>query len=244
MKCLSISDLHGLTVWQQINFDAYDRIIFIGDYTDSYEVNDETIYKNLNDIIQLRQQYPQKVVLLIGNHDAQYLHYPHYGCSGFRMWAQPSLSNLFARHKALFQIAHQEGAYLFTHAGVTNRWLARLLTQTGRQTSTITSDFNVADLLNDVHGQSQSVRDLLFEAGPRRGGSDPFSGPVWADRTETRADYLKGFHQVVGHTPTDDFLTIGDATGSITYTDVLQTKTAFYEFEMPDQVNPDDLLAY
>lgn len=234
MKILAISDLHGRTVWKQANVDVYDRVIFLGDYTDSYVEDDLTIFNNLSEIIQLKRREPDKFVLLIGNHDAQYLHFPHYRCSGFRAGAQSPLSSLFAKHESLFQVAYQQGAYLFTHAGVTNRWLARLLAKTENETLSITPNYDLAGLLNDVHHQSMQFRNLLFEVGPKRGGYDPFSGPVWADRSETKIDYLIGFHQIVGHTPVDDFMTFRGESGSITYTDVLQAKTQFYEIIIPD----------
>ena len=234
MKLLTISDLHGRTAWKEADFSAFDRVIFLGDYTDSYVVDDVTIFNNLSEIIQLKRRKPTKFILLIGNHDAQYLHFPHYRCSGFRAWAQPALSALLSRHEALFQIAHQEGPYLFTHAGVSNKWFARLLTKTQPNVDPITPDFDVATLLNGVHRQPLQIRNLLFEVGPKRGGMDSFSGPLWADRDETRTDFLAGFHQVVGHTPIHDITTYGDDAGSITYTDVLETRTRFHEIIIPD----------
>ena len=233
MKILTISDLHGRTVWKEANFDGYDRVIFLGDYTDGYVVDDETIYTNLQEIIALKRNAPDKFVLLIGNHDAQYLHFPQYRCSGFRQWAQPQLSNLFGTYESLFQIAYQQGAYLFTHAGVTNKWLMHFLKKAETETIAITNDYDLAGLLNEVH-QSVQFRDVLFDAGPKRGGYDPFSGPVWADRSETQIDALTGFHQIVGHTPVKDFTRFSGQSGSITYTDVLQTKTAFYDLIIPD----------
>ena len=234
MKLLTISDLHGRTTWKQADFSACDRVIFLGDYTDSFVVDDATIFNNLSEIIQLRRKQPTKFILLIGNHDAQYLHFPHYRCSGFRAWAQPALSTLFSKHESLFQIAYQEGPYLFTHAGVSSRWFSKLLAKTQTDGQPITPGFDVANLLNGVHRQSLRFRNVLFEVGPKRGGMDSFSGPVWADRDETRNDFLPGYHQVVGHTPIDDITTYGDEAGSITYTDVLETRTRFYELAIPD----------
>lgn len=234
MTILTISDLHGRTVWKEANIDGYDLVIFLGDYTDSYVFDDATIYANLNEIIQCKRRQPDKFVLLIGNHDAQYLHFPYYRCSGFRERAQPELSALLTEYKDLFQIAHQQGSFLFTHAGVTNKWLTRFLAQTGHNSREISPKANLAGLLNEANQQSGSDRDRLFEVGLVRGGSDAFSGPIWADRSETRTDFLTGFQQVVGHTPVTDFTTTGNETGFITYTDVLQTKTAFYEVIIPD----------
>ncbi|GAB3888183.1 metallophosphoesterase [Spirosoma agri] len=234
MNILTVSDLHGRTVWREADFNAYDQIIFLGDYTDGYGADDETIYANLLSIIELKQQQPDKFVLLVGNHDAQYLHYPNYRCSGFRPRAQPELSTLFETYADYFQIAHQIGAYLFSHAGVTNKWLARLLAKTDRNPVSITSGYALADLLNSVHKRPVQTQRILFEVGPRRGGYDPFSGPIWADQSESKVDYLLGFHQTVGHTPVEKFKTVGTSSGSITYIDVLQTKTAFYELIIPD----------
>ncbi|GAB2560728.1 metallophosphoesterase family protein [Spirosoma aerophilum] len=234
MKILAISDLHGRSVWQEANLDAYDQVVFLGDYTDSYVFDDDTIYSNLNTVIQRKMEAPDKFVLLIGNHDAQYLHYPLYRCSGFRQWSQLELSSLLIKHKDLFQIAHQQKNFLFTHAGVTNKWLAHFLAKTHNDTFTGMAEYDLAGLLNEAHGQSAKYRNLLFEIGPKRGGYDAFGGPVWADRSETRVDYLTGFHQVVGHTPVADFNKSGNEVSSITYTDVLQTKMAFYEVIIPD----------
>ena len=234
MNILTISDLHGRTVWRESDLTLYDKVIFLGDYTDSYTVDDETIYANLNEIIQLKRKRPKKFVLLIGNHDAQYMHFPYYRCSGFRSWAQPSLSNLFAKHGSLFQVAYQQGEYLFSHAGVTNQWLRHAQVKTGTDVTSVQADYDLAGFLNDIHRQPLQVRNLLFEVGPKRGGYDAYSGPVWADRSETKTDYLTGFQQIVGHTPVEDFTVIKSEFGSITYTDVLQTKTAFYEIIIPD----------
>lgn len=234
MRLLSISDLHGRDVWKTVDVNAYDRIVFLGDYTDSYDLDDNTIYVNLSEILALKQRMPDKITLLIGNHDAQYMYYPKYACSGFRPQAQEKLTELFVTHRACFQIAYQQGTYLFSHAGITTRWLATLLTQTGQARSDFRPSYNLADMLNQAHQQSDQLRDLLFAVGPVRGGYDPYGGPVWADRSESRVDYLTGFHQVVGHTPTKSFLTVGNKTSSITYTDVLRTKIAFYEVIIPD----------
>ncbi|GAB4023775.1 metallophosphoesterase [Spirosoma koreense] len=234
MKILTVSDLHGRAVWKQAPIDRYDLVIFLGDYTDSHVLDDETIYHNLQEIIQLKSASPNKYVLLIGNHDAQYLHFPHYRCSGFRSWAQPALSDLFGCHRSFFQIAHQQESYLFTHAGITNHWLKHLLAGLEQNELPITPEYNLATLLNQVHQQPHRVRKVLFDVGPRRGGYAPYGGPLWADRSETKADYLTGFHQVVGHTPIAEFTTLGDESGSITYTDVLQTQTTFYEITIPD----------
>lgn len=235
MKLITISDLHGRNNWLRITINHYDKIIFLGDYTDSYDLDDTAILENLQRIISLKEAHPDKVILLIGNHDAQYLHFPLYRCSGFRPSMQPALTELFTTHYNLFQIAFQEGAYLFTHAGISGRWLTglnlpglNLKLELNLLASGQGSQLNQLDqLLNTMH-QDQSRRTALFDVSYLRGGFHEAGGPLWADKRETSTDYVMGLQQVVGHTPVPHFLTIGDKTGSITYTDVLQTKEDFY----------------
>ena len=225
MNLIAIGDVHGRDAWKQANINEADRVIFLGDYTDNrYEFSDEEIYQNLEEIIKLKRSRPNKVVLLLGNHDAHYLHFPKYGCDSSRPSAQPALTALFIRHKSLFQIAYQKESYLFTHAGVSKHWYEYrkpYLEQTDANTT-------LADQLNSMH-QNEKTSPFLFEVGPRRGGHNRYSGPIWADRSETRDDYLPGYHQVVGHTPITKITTFGNESGSITYCDVTQTIVDFFE---------------
>lgn len=236
MKIITISDLHGRDNWRHIDVDQYDKVIFLGDYTDSYDLSDHLILKNLEQIIRLKSREPNKIVLLLGNHDIQYLHFPYYRCSGFRPSMQLQLTELFTKHEALFQIAHQEASYLFTHAGVSNRWLAHVPEADLRSKLELNLRAldQLADSMNKVHAH-RILRTSLFDVSYLRGGYEEAGGPVWADKRETSTDYIPGLHQVVGHTPVPEFITFGDQTGSITYTDVLQTQEAFYTIEIKEE---------
>lgn len=234
MNVLTIGDIHGRPDWKTIDFDQYDRVIFLGDYVDSHDLDDDIIFDNLVAIIEARLQHPNRITLLVGNHDVQYIHFPKFSCSGYRPQMRQTLTALFAEHRSLFAMAYQQGNYLFTHAGISNKWLKQFLARTGHTPAEMQGGFDLASLINRNYQQTDDLLNLLIAIGPDRGGSDPAGGPVWADRNETRRDYLAGFQQVVGHTPVPDFLTVGDAGGSITYTDVLGTKTAFYEINIPD----------
>ena len=73
MKTITIGDIHGRSDWQEIDPANYDKIIFVGDYVDSFTVSDIDIITNLLNIIQFKKDNMNKVVLLLGNHDLQYL---------------------------------------------------------------------------------------------------------------------------------------------------------------------------
>ena len=129
MKHIAIGDLHGRDTWQQVNTKLYDKVIFLGDYADSHALSDLVILENLKKIIALKKRQPGKVELLLGNHDAHYLHYPRFQCSGFRPTMQRDLTALFQKNADLFRIAYQKDNHLFTHAGVTNNWYTARLCQ-------------------------------------------------------------------------------------------------------------------
>ena len=68
-KILIIPDVHGRTFWKSaLRSGDYEKIVFLGDYTDPYEMEDITnreALKNFKSIIAFKQQNPEKVVLLL-----------------------------------------------------------------------------------------------------------------------------------------------------------------------------------
>lgn len=79
-KILIIPDVHGRKFWRRAIErglkENVDKIIFLGDYGDPYgseEISHKDALMELEDIIQFQENNPNKVVLLLGNHDAHYL---------------------------------------------------------------------------------------------------------------------------------------------------------------------------
>jgi len=228
MKHLIIPDLHGKDCWKDVNPFRYDKVIFLGDYVDHWTLPDRFIYQNLKEIIELKKENPEEIELLLGNHDVQYLHYPHYLCSGFRPSMQRALTLLFNEHRNLFTVAYQKDNYLISHAGVTNKWYKELLEL--RLVQQIRDDTDsVADLINKVEQTAQ--RWLLHQAGSSRGGQGP-GGITWADLKELKADMLEGYHQVVGHTVIPEVEVEVQEGRSATFIDVLDTYTYFHEVDL------------
>lgn len=228
MKHLIIGDLHGKDIWQKIDINRYDKIVFVGDYIDHWTLPDSTIRLNLENIIKLKRQYMEKFELLLGNHDIQYLHYPHYLCSGFRPSMQKSLSFLFKRNSDIFKVAYQRGNTIISHAGITNKWYSefsnhRIIKGMNNE------NWTIAELFNKV--ESTVHRWLLHQAGSSRGGEGP-GGITWADRTELIADMLDGYHQIVGHTVVPQLEFVQQEDRSATFIDVLDTMTYFHEIDI------------
>ena len=136
-----LPDVHGRLFWKepvQKYIDVVDRVVFLGDYLDPYgdeggDYDAESIFENLKEIVELKRNNMDKVVLLKGNHDQ------HYASELFNELAggtRQDRSNwnrnheFFKQNKDLFGIIHKEEVngipYIFSHAGVTLYWLKKV----------------------------------------------------------------------------------------------------------------------
>ena len=85
MKILVLGDIHGRLYWSDIiSKENPDKVIFLGDYVSTHEgIPAEQQMSNLEDILNYKDENPDRVVLLRGNHDTQHLGYPWAECSGW-----------------------------------------------------------------------------------------------------------------------------------------------------------------
>lgn len=229
MKHIIIGDLHGRDVWKRAPLDGDSMIVFLGDYVDSKYRSDHEILSNLKEIIAFKKSNPERVVLLIGNHDAHYIHYPYFPCPGFRPSAQFELTSLFSDHRHRFQLAYQVDNILFSHAGLTNTWLRRAKGDPIFNRYSY-PNLTLAETLNMVEWKSRAA--ILYAPCHYRTGENSDGGPVWADAQATIKDGLDGYHQVVGHTPMDEPSAYVWETGSVTYLDVLHKMIYFHEMDI------------
>jgi hypothetical protein len=223
MTAFVVGDIHGEDWWKTEIFGAKDlfeslrtgdesmyknfkfliqdwnKIIFVGDYVDSFHVSTPDMIDNLKDIILFARAFPEKVVLLLGNHDIQYIH-TQYRCSGFRAEAYFDFTELFRDNADLFKAAYLHGPYLITHAGVTDRFwniCEHQLNKSRDLYNYLDPNNNIADHLNFLYSSNFQP---LFYVGQARGGSSFYPGIFWADKRELTKDPLEGYSQIVGHT--------------------------------------------
>jgi predicted MPP superfamily phosphohydrolase len=219
MKTLVLGDTHGRPLWKEIVvYEQPDRVIFIGDYFDSYD--DFTAAEqmhNFKEITEYKLSGKAEVIMLIGNHDYHYMRgiTEHY--SGYQHGARPAIEQLLEDNKEHMQMCYQMGEYLFTHAGVSSEWL----------------DNNI--VMWDVENLEMYINDLWAYKPYLFGfvGYDPYGGstyasPIWirpmalqrANRDTLRTQFI----QVVGHTQVNYMDVEGKATGGrYHYIDALGT---------------------
>ena len=76
-KVLIIPDVHGRPFWRKAKekINSVDKVVFLGDYLDPYGyegITRENAIEEFKEIIQFKVDNPDKVILLLGNHDCAY----------------------------------------------------------------------------------------------------------------------------------------------------------------------------
>lgn len=122
-----VADSHGSAVPLGIareNIEASDKVIFLGDFFDHGEKEYEDQKNNFLDVMDFKKQNPEKVIILIGNHDANYI------LPELRKW-QPEhakkIENMILGNLQLIDFACLEGNWLFSHAGFSEVWMKNQL---------------------------------------------------------------------------------------------------------------------
>lgn len=217
---IAIGDIHGLETWKQIvRTHPGCKFIFLGDYLDPYNYIPETkLIANLQEIIELKRQLGDSVVLLLGNHDLHYMTQQAPRGSRYNPAIAKKAASLLSGNDGLFQYACEERGAVFTHAGIIHKWF--------------TDDFRgdlsqpIAAQLNQPKG---SQMEALFSLGYPRGGMRGDRGGIfWADDTELR-DPLHGVKQVAGHNRVTNIKTCtGDDDNEITFCDSLWNGNYLY----------------
>ncbi|WP_411823548.1 metallophosphoesterase [Leptospira sp. 'Mane'] len=235
---ISIGDIHGRSVWKNINPGDFEKIVFVGDYADSYDLPDEEIIENLKEIIAFKTANIDKVVLLLGNHDLMYLYpnVPNFFMGGYRSSYAKILQSIFQNSISLFQIAYQYRNFLWTHAGVNLGWYKSNL----KIIDELREKENIPEFCADVLTVmwEKGFVNELASIGPIRGGRDGYGGIFWSDYSENldsrNGAFLFGLHQIVGHSRLPDIETLKslDGKSSITHIDCLDRRIKFHQIEI------------
>lgn len=209
-RLIIIPDVHGRPFWREAVKDLDgpgregDKVVFLGDYVDPYQwegIFPVEAYEGLKDILDLKREYPGRVVLLLGNHDLGYL--DMHICLCRRDYSRATdLQHLFEENLDLFDLVHIDTVSgrtsLFSHAGIAEAWVRRWKDLFGKE-------FRPERLNELLHGDPAGRKALfraLADVSWYRGGSAPVGSPVWADVDEYLAgeSLLPGFYHIFGHT--------------------------------------------
>lgn len=202
-----IPDVHGRSFWEKPVQERLgkEHVLFLGDYLDPYEyegVPIEEVFHRFEEIIYLKQKYPEDVTLLLGNHD---LHYIDRALEGGRYDSLHANRNraAFLDNAALFQMANVQlvggTKILFTHAGVQIGWLAK-----HRSILDLEHAADIAESLNKLWWDEIRRPALLKALGDvpySRFGNCRYGSPIWNDVDDFTVgkEELPGYVQIFGH---------------------------------------------
>lgn len=199
-KILVLGDTHGRPFWKEIiEKENPDKIIFLGDYVSTHEgISAEQQLSNLEEILTYKENNPGKVILLRGNHDTQHLGYYWAECSGWdgQVWGVMSQSEFKERFLKLTQWVYidEELKTVFSHAGVSDVWMKN----------------SEIDSVHDINSLEPSE---LFGFTPNYYGDcygdSETQPPVWIRPQALCKCNVKGWDQVVGHTPVRTIINVG-----------------------------------
>lgn len=232
IQILLIPDVHGRHFWEGPvketleNTDA--KIVFLGDYLDVYpqeftetygfklgaytQDNWDKISKLLDDtvamfeeIIELKRQYPDRITLLVGNHDCGYAVGTKV-CEVRRDKRNArKICKLFDDNWELFKLADEARIagkhFIFSHAGINKTYAERCFDNVNED--------NVVSLFNEAWFENNwGIMDSLRQYSDFRGwGGGDYGSLVWADAREWfQEQYMSEVkneaygYAVVGHT--------------------------------------------
>jgi hypothetical protein len=183
MKIICVPDIHGFNHWKKVIplVNKVDKIIFLGDYVDSFKNKWPEQIKNLYAIFRFKRENTNKVDILLGNHDTSYILEEH--CSGFQPEHEFDIYEAFNINKHLYQIISIYDNYLFSHAGVSAEWMYCA---------------GIKDV-NEINQLFLERPNFFRWVGPDGAGRNNSEGPLWI-RENLCCCNVKGYNQIVGHT--------------------------------------------
>ena len=220
MQFLIIPDIHCRKFWRDLDYDKYDKVIFLGDYLDPYsgEPNlEENSIEMLNDIISLKKSNPDKYILLTGNHTDHYI-WSNMAEASRKSWAFREVYNeIFIKNLDLFQITYIYNNTIFSHAGITPEWAYRFLADYMKYDESALEEnlvLETAKILMDTplkDFNKHYIKALSNISSTYRGGFDDYGSCEWADIYEhidlanSTIDNIvpkhksDGYYQIFGH---------------------------------------------
>ena len=189
MRTLIIPDIHNHTEnadhW--LATQAYDRVVFLGDYFDSFGDNVSDVRQTA---VWLRDRMESSDdVFLLGNHDVAYMfpNEPAVECPGFKRPKAAAIREVLQRrHWLRFELAWEEQGWLLSHAGFSPIWIpepspARILARCGEA----------------MQLARRGKLDPVLGYGELPHGLQRIGGPLWM--TWEAFVSTPGINQIVGH---------------------------------------------
>jgi len=192
---LIIPDIHHRTDWINpfLKSQKFDELVFLGDFFDDFNDGPYISTKTALWVKDAFNRYP-KAHFLFGNHDISYA-FPlnkYLRCSGFTEQRSIAINKVLNKEDwNRFKLCHYTQGFLCSHAGISGDYFPAGIIPNLPDIDKLCS---AALLMTSVYAYCE-----FLDAGRERGGSAKVGGITWLDWRVFVP--LKGFNQIVGHTP-------------------------------------------
>lgn len=190
-KIVVIGDIHGRDTWKEIiaKEEPFDKVVFLGDYFDSYYISFKNQFINYNEIIKYKDDNKDKVITLFGNHEFHYI-IDKISYSGWNFSIYKEIHELLLNqfNNKTLQCIYKYKDLIFSHAGITKYWLKNVA-----RTNLKALEENKINL---------DLLDFNFIKGGDPTGDSISQGPIWVRPKALYKDKLDKYTFIVGHTPT------------------------------------------
>lgn len=209
MKQIILGDIHGHITWSNIvdKHKDVDRIIFLGDYFDSFSISGQHQLINFQNICNFARTSGKEVILLTGNHDHHYKKGVEDFCSGYKPHMRPSFELALEDNEDLMKMCFvDEYNNVYSHAGITSTWLENVNIQA-------TDIQGIVSEINEF-GVNQPKVFNFYSHDYSGYGNNINQSCIWVRPDALYKDSIDYF-QVVGHTPQGniDFMSKADRRG-------------------------------
>lgn len=217
INTLIIGDVHGRDFWKEPVKETLEKypeakIIFLGDFLDCYPFEWEKhfdyeahAFENFKEIIELKKANPDRITLLLGNHDCTYAISTDI-CDCRRDRARyKEIEQIFEENRSLFRLIEDVKingkTFIFSHAGISKKFIESAIGNSDAMTIE-----DIKNIYNEAWIEDKyEILNTLGEVDFYRGGWSSFASFVWSDiRTwgDLKEDDTYGYN-VVGHTYCD-----------------------------------------
>lgn len=204
-QILIVPDTHGKDFWRvPVNSNPSMKVVFLGDYLDPYDdepVEWYDVIQRFQDIITLKRSFPDRVTLLLGNHEAHYL-FGARSQRGSRYNPRIAdnyyciLNDNFDIFDFALELEMPGNKYMFSHAGINNQWI--------EANKKVFGDYKTinSQVINSLKHDANFI-EALSNVSHFRGSICNAGSMIWADCHEfesPESELPGGYIQVFGHT--------------------------------------------
>lgn len=202
-KIIAIGDIHGRDKWKRViaQENDFDMVVFMGDYFDTREeIPGYKWIENFRDIMNFKNENPNKVTVLVGNHDYHYMRGVTTKYSGYTPYMRFDIQEVLDNNRDNLQACFIYNNFVFTHAGITNTWYRNGLEKWFKDKEIDIGDMNLCDQINYLFRYGLETFEFTDGRYFDPNGNEVTQTPIWVRPGALMKDRKGDYFYVVGHT--------------------------------------------